>query len=40
MFESTFVMSPTCSSLPVAGITCITPIAPTWLVVFSSSRES
>ena len=31
MFGSILVMSPTFSSLPVVGITCITPIAPTGL---------
>ena len=33
-------MSPTFSSLPVAGITCITPIAPTGLFTFWSSPDS
>ena len=31
MFGSSCVMSPTLSSLPVAGMSCITPIAPTGL---------
>jgi hypothetical protein len=29
MSGSVWVMSPTLSSLPVAGITCMTPMAPT-----------
>ena len=32
MFGSIFVMSPTFSSLPVAGMTCMMPIAPTALL--------
>ena len=31
MFGSVTWMSPTFSSAPVAGMICITPIAPTWL---------
>ena len=31
MLASIWRMSPTASSLPVAGITCMTPIAPTRL---------
>jgi len=31
MLGSTTLMSPTFSSLPVAGMTCITPMAPTGL---------
>ena len=34
MFASVFVMSPTFMSRPVAGMTCITPIAPTGLFLF------
>ena len=32
MLASTSLMSPTFSSFPVGGITCITPIAPTGLL--------
>jgi hypothetical protein len=31
MFGSIELMSPTCSSLPVAGMTCMMPTAPTEL---------
>jgi hypothetical protein len=34
MFASVWVMSPTFISVPVAGITCMTPTAPTWLFAF------
>ena len=34
MLFSIWPMSPTPSSAPVAGMICITPIAPTWLLAF------
>ena len=40
MFGSSCLMSPTLSSLPVAGITCMTPMAPTRLFASWSSRDS
>ena len=40
MLASISVMSPTLRSLPVAGMTCITPIAPTGLLTFWSSVDS
>ena len=40
MFGSIFVMSPTFMSLPVAGITCMTPTAPTGLFTDWSSCDS
>lgn len=40
MFASVSVMSPTFISLPVAGITCMTPIAPTGPFAFWLSRDS
>jgi hypothetical protein len=40
MLASILVMSPTLSSFPVAGITCITPIAPTGLLALWSSVDS
>ena len=40
MFGSSWVMSPTFSSLPVGGMTCITPIAPTGLLTLWSSVDS
>ena len=40
IFASISAMSPTFSSLPVAGITCITPIAPTGLLTLWSRVDS
>ena len=40
MLDSVTVMSPTLSDAPVAGITCMTPIAPTWLLLLWSSVDS
>ena len=40
MLFSSCLMSPTFSSLPVAGMTCITPIAPTRLLALWSSPDS
>ena len=40
MLVSICVMSPTFMSLPVAGITCMTPIAPTGLLTLWSSCDS
>ncbi len=40
IFVSVCVMSPTFMSLPVAGMSCITPTAPTWLFAFWSSCDS
>ena len=40
MFGSSSVMSPTFSSLPVGGMICITPIAPTGLLTPWSSVDS
>ncbi len=37
---SSWWMSPTLSSLPVGGITCITPTAPTGLFTLLSSVDS
>ena len=40
MLASVCVMSPTFISLPVAGINCITPMAPTWLFASWLSCDS
>jgi hypothetical protein len=40
MSGSSVVMSPTRLSSPVAGITRITPIAPTWLRALWPRRDS
>ena len=40
IFGSVSVMSPTFSSAPVAGIICITPMAPTWLFAYWLSCDS
>ena len=40
MFASAWWMSPTPICLPVAGMSCITPTAPTWLFRFWSRRDS
>ena len=40
MFGSSWAMSPTFCSLPVAGISCMTPTAPTWLLAPWSRRDS
>ena len=40
MLASTSLMSPTFNSLPVGGMTCITPIAPTGLLTSWSSVDS
>ena len=34
MFGSSFLMSPTFSNLPVAGMICMMPMAPTGLLAF------
>ena len=39
-FGSAWVMSPTLSAAPVAGMSCMMPIAPTWLRAFWSRRDS
>jgi hypothetical protein len=40
MFASSCDTLPTASSLAVAGITCMTPMAPTGLLTVWSSRDS